>query len=288
MPYAIVLNLLPYQPFNPSEVTGERLQAMVLQLISQVDAELATELHDGNELRQYAIAVIRPKLFLSRRREPPAPVRELAVRIASLDDRVYPAIAAWGLRLSERPAQLKLGRAELQVARILVTSQSGEPWAGYATFDQLLQQASDRATLIQLEFATPVCFRQGPLDEPVPLPRHVFGSLARRWNAAFQDQLPLPLEIPGEADSPDGLLKWIDEHLVLTHPFDFRSGVLDEGGGRKITGFVGRATYRIIGNPGPAFVYVINLLADAAFFMGLGKKTSRGCGLVRRMMDRAK
>jgi len=232
MPYSIVLNLLPHQPFNPSEVTGERLQAMVLQLIGQVDAELAAELHDGNALRQYAIAVIRPKLFLPRRREPPALVRELTVRIASLDDRVYPAIAAWGLRISERPTQLKLGRVDLQVTRILVTSQSGEPWAGYATFDQLLQRASDRVALIQLEFATPVCFRQGPLDEPVPLPRHVFGGLARRWNAAFHDQLPLPLGIPGEADSPEGFLRWIDQHLVLTHPFEFRSGVLDEGGGR--------------------------------------------------------
>jgi CRISPR-associated endoribonuclease Cas6 len=286
MPYSIVLNLLPHQPFNPSEVTGERLQAVILQLIGQVDPDLAAELHDGNELRQYAIAVIRPKLFLPRRREQPAPVRELMVRVASLDDRVYPAIAAWGLRLSERPAQLKLEHVELQVARILVTSQSGEPWAGYATFDQLLQRASDRDALIQLEFATPVCFRQGSLDEPLPLPRHVFGAMARRWNAAFQNQLPLPLEIPGEAGSPEGLLQWIEQHLVLTHPFQFRSGVLDEGSGRKVTGFVGRATYRIIGNPGPAFVYFINLLADAAFFMGLGKKTSRGCGMTRRITNR--
>jgi CRISPR-associated endoribonuclease Cas6 len=283
MPYSIVLNLLPHEPFNPSEVTGERLQAMILQLIGQVDPGLASELHDGNALRQYAIAVIRPKLFLPRRGEQPPPVRDLTVRIASLDDRIYPAIAAWGLRLSERTAQLKLGRVDLQVSRILVTSQSGEPWAGYATFDQLLRQASDRHTLIQLEFATPVCFRQGSLDEPVPLPRHVFGGLARRWNAAFENQLPLPLEIPGQTDSPDGLLKWIEEHLVLTHPFQFRSGVLDEGGGRKVTGFVGRASYRIVGDHSPAFVYFINLLAAAAFFMGLGKKTSRGAGMVRRI-----
>lgn len=280
MPYSVVLNLLPHQPFSPSEMTGARLQAMILQLIGQVDPVLATELHDGNALRQYAIGVIRPKLFLSRRHEQPAPVRELTVRIASLDDRIYPAITAWALSVNENSPQLRLGRADLQVTRLLVTSHSGEPWAGYATFDQLTGRASNQATLIELEFATPTCFSQGARDEPLPLPRHVFGGLARRWNAAFADRLQIPIEPPRETG---GFLSLVEQHVVLVHPFQFRSAIVDVGSGRRITGFIGQATYRITGSPILSFVYAINLLAEAAFFMGLGKKTSYGCGTVRRL-----
>jgi CRISPR-associated endoribonuclease Cas6 len=283
MPHAIVIHGLASEPVDPSTIHGGQFQGAFLDLVHAVDPDLSVELHEGNTLRNYAIGVIRPRLHLEARRDRVTGFHEMTLRLACLDDRIYPAIAHWAMNASGSAAVFRLGRTDFQITRILVTSQSGEPWAGYATFDQLLQRASDRVTLIQLEFATPVCFRQGSLDEPVPLPRHVFGGLARRWNAAFHNQLPLPLEVPGEADSPEGLLKWIEAHVVLIHPFEFCSGILDEGGGRKVTGFVGRATYRIIGNPGPAFVYFINLLADAAFFMGLGKKTSYGCGTVRRI-----
>lgn len=280
MPYSIVLDLLAHEPFAPSHITGARLQAMFLQLICQANPALATELHDGNALRQYAIGVIRPKLFLPRRREQPAPMRELTVRIASLDDRIYPAITAWALRVGENTPRLRLGRADFQVTRILVTAHSGEPWAGYATFDQLMSQASDQTTFIELEFTTPTCFSQGARDEPLPLPRHVFGGLARRWNAAFADRLEIPIEPPGETG---GFLSRVEQHVVMVHPFQFRSAIVDLGGGRRITGFVGRATYRVTSSPMPNFVCIINLLAEAAFFMGLGKKTSYGCGTVRRV-----
>ncbi|MCS6805415.1 MAG: CRISPR system precrRNA processing endoribonuclease RAMP protein Cas6, partial [Blastocatellia bacterium] len=68
--------------------------------------------------------------------------------------------------------------------------------------------------------------------------------------------------------------------------FQLRSAIMNVGGGRRITGFVGQATYRITGSPVLSFVYAVNLLADAAFFMGLGKKTSFGCGTVRRIIER--
>jgi CRISPR/Cas system endoribonuclease Cas6 (RAMP superfamily) len=93
----------------------------------------------------------------------------------------------------------------------------------------------------------------------------------------------LKLPIESEARSSEDFLKYVEDHIVLEHPFEFRSAVVRREGDFYLTGFVGRANYRIISRPGGAFVHNINLLANLAFFSGLGAKTSRGCGMVRRL-----
>jgi CRISPR-associated endoribonuclease Cas6 len=256
---------------------GERFQAAFLSLVNRIHPELAADLHQGDMLRGYSVGVVWPRLHEDRSRL----VRELKLRVACLDDRIYPAIAHWAMTVSRLEARIRLGQAEFEVSRVLVTPESGEPWAGYASAEELIAGASDRETTVRFDFASPTSFRQGGRDEPLPSPRHIFGSLARRWNQAFGDRLKLPIE--ADARSSEDFLKFVEDHVVLEHPFDFHSAVVKRESDFFLTGFVGRASYRIISRPGAAFVHAINLLADLAFFSGLGAKTSRGCGMVRRL-----
>lgn len=276
MPHAIVFHCFTQTPVDTAFLRGEKFQAAFLDLVSQIHPELATDLHRGDSLRGYSIGVVWPRLHEDRSRG----VQELKLRVACLDDRIYPAIAQWALA-ANNVARLRLGRAEFEVARVLVTPESGEPWAGYASVEELIAGASDRETTVRLEFASPTSFRQGGRDEPLPLPRHVFGGLARRWNQSFGDRLKFPIE--SDVRSSEDFLKYVEDHIVLEHPFEFCSAVIRREGDFYLTGFVGRANYRIISRPDAAFVHDINLLANLAFFSGLGAKTSRGCGMVRRL-----
>lgn len=274
MPHAVVIHCAAREPGDPLLIHGGQLQGAFLSVIRQVDPALALDLHGGNVLRGYALSLLKSRGCQDKR-------RGFKLRLACLDDRIYPAVARWAIDPPGQSSTIKLARHDFQVIRVLVTAGSGEPWAGYVTFEDLTGRASDSDTVIPIEFYSPVCFAQGPVDEPVPLARHIFGGLARRWNTVFGDRLRIPI---GE-DLGGGFLRMVEDHVVLAHPFEFRSAVADVGDGRKLTGFVGRATYRITGRPIAPFVYLINLLADAAFYMGLGKKTSRGCGAIRRLPD---
>lgn len=268
MPHAIVIQCVPREPLLTGVPNGAQLQAALLDLLRGVNPELAAELHDGNTLRNYAVSLLR-----HARAERG---QELKLRVACLDDRIYPALAQWANASLAQGLTIRFGQTQCAVARALASNASGEAWAGYATFDELAEQASAQEAVIRLEFATPTAFGQGDREEALPLPRHVFGALLRRWNAAC----PHPLQIA--ADDTSEFLHRVEENIVLTHPFEFRSAIAELGDQLKLTGFVGQAAYRIRRKADAEFVRFINLLADAAFFTGLGKKTSRGCGAVRR------
>ena len=275
MPHAIVIQCVPREPLLAAALHGAQLQAAFLDLLRSINPQLAAELHDGNVLRNYAVSLLQPRWWDSRD-SGQSQMRELKLRVACLDDRIYPALAQWASASLGGDLTIRLGQAHCEVARMLASNASGEPWAGYASFDELAERASEQETAVSLEFAAPTAFGQGDREEAMPLPRHVFGALFRRWNAACPGKLQI------DAYSSDEFLHRVEDNVVLAHPFEIRSAIADLGVQLKLTGFVGHATYRIRRKPSSAFVRFVNLLADAAFFTGLGKKTSRGCGAVRR------
>ncbi|NJN12968.1 MAG: CRISPR-associated endoribonuclease Cas6, partial [Richelia sp. RM2_1_2] len=47
MPHSLILNLTPKSPIYPQFLTGRHLHALFLTLVSYVDRELGTYLHDS-------------------------------------------------------------------------------------------------------------------------------------------------------------------------------------------------------------------------------------------------
>ena len=110
------------------------------------------------------------------------PEGEMQIRITLLDDALYPYVSQFFLQHLNGVPLLRLGRSVLAVSRVLTTPESGEPWAGFARFDELLARASEHETAWHIQFVTPTAFKTGDAAMPLPVPRLCFQSWLNSWD----------------------------------------------------------------------------------------------------------
>lgn len=265
MPYAIMLTAYADNNQSLYSINGAQLQASFLNLVRQIDPELSHALHDGENLRPYSLSLFQPKLGVESHK----PIKKVVVRIACLEDKIYPVLLKIALS-SKQNSYLQFNGVNFQISHLATTDDLQSTWVGFTSYQDLLAKAEklQKQNFISLDFASPTVFRQGEKDMPVPMPDYVFGGLARRWNATAN----IPELVPKD------ILDAFTESITVNH-FHGETITVDIGDRLKKTGFVGEFTYRII-NPKVAFW--CHLLAEIAFFSGLGAKTSRGLGCVRK------
>lgn len=262
MLHALVLQLTPPPGTPPPQtIRGDGVQALVLDLFRRADPALAEQLHIAHTTRPFTVAVLPsagPQILL----------RVGLVGAADLLGGLAQALFALGTNHT-----LRLGTTPLALQAALGTPES-HPWAGYTALADLVA-AVRPSYAVTLEFATATAIAQrGRSDGKdrlalLPVPTIIFKSLARRWNELIG---PEPLLDPAQIE------QWADD--VLVSDYQLRSTQIDLGKGPQ-KGFVGRCTYELP-SAGQA-ARALTLLADAAFYLGVGGKTARGMGLCRRV-----
>lgn len=284
MPHSLILNLIPQSPIYPNYLTGRHYHALFLNLISSVDRSLGDKLHDANADKAFTLSPLQveqhhnyspktPRYNYSRKSnqllqvnqpEPISPGTSCWWRVSLLDDTLFAKLTPLWLNINpEQPWHL--GSADLFITSILTTAQSTQPWANACSYEQLYQQASDSERVISLNFATPTAFRQGKYDTTLPTRECVFKSLVSRWNKYSGIEFE---EVNLESVFPS----FINIHTEIVP--DSRS---------KFIGIVGEVSYRIMGEVEADEIKRINALADFAIFAGIGRKTTMGMGMVRRV-----
>ncbi|MBD2083351.1 CRISPR-associated endoribonuclease Cas6 [Leptolyngbya sp. FACHB-17] len=278
MPYSLVLNLLPRSPISQAHLGGRHLHALFLDLVHSIDPELATVLHHQESEKAFTLSPLQVEY--SRRGNQKTHLlqwqhdRSIPAgtpcwwRISLLDDALFGKLMHLWLSLSPSKAW-RLGASDLQVVSVLGTSQVNQPWAGFSTYAQLFEQASDADRQIHLQFYTPTTFRQTKYDCALPTKEFVFNSLLRRWN--HYSGLPFAETI-----------------LEPIYPsfFDIRTEIAIDSRS-KLIGCVGNVTFQILGNVEATMIQQINALADFALFSGVGRKTPMGMGMARRLVQRS-
>lgn len=143
-------------------------------------------------------------------------------------------------------------------------------WACLSSFAQIIdavQQQSERRELthsVTLRFVSPTCFIENKQALPLPVPRYVFGYLANKWQLA--SPLPLPVEN----------LQHFVESLHLSHArIETRQVDLQK---YKRTGFVGECRFALHPALPENYRQAMHLLAEFAFFSGVGSHTTMGMG----------
>jgi len=274
--YSLVLILSPTAPATVSATAGHQAHAAFLAAIREVDEGLAAALHAAEvPVRPFTVS---PLLGVGRARGGQvalSPPEEYVLRFTVLYAPVYERFMARFLQSGGRPV-VRLGGAELLVKEIRTTPGS-HPWAGYTTWQALAAEARP-ARQVSLEFASPTAFGFGQRTwgkqvVVLPEPRLVFGSLARSWNALA----PAPLQVDRTA-----LETYLEEQVVVSRIDGLCTQMLHFRKSPQI-GFVGRVTFGLMGENGIARLQ-LNMLADFAFYAGVGMKTTMGMGQCRRLL----
>src|SRR6266446_8877671 len=157
MPYAIVIHAFPKTDLPLTHAQGKVLHGLFYEILQKASVARGDEIHDATGLKPFSTA-----LLLSERQRRAEGIRageEIKVRFTFLDDSLYPLLARYFLSAAD--LTFDLVRTALTVARILTTPQSGEEWAGYASFAELYERASEEEKYFSFQFATPTFFKRG-------------------------------------------------------------------------------------------------------------------------------
>jgi CRISPR-associated endoribonuclease Cas6 len=294
MPYSLVLHCVsPSGTVCPEDLQGQKALALFLEeLIEKQDAALAAQLHAPRNVKPFTTAILHQR---RTDREPRArattdragagqsmlPAGEMQIRITLLDDALYPYVSRFFLQHLNGVPLLRLGRSLLAVSRVMTTPESGEPWAGFARFDELLTQASEPETTWHIQFVTPTAFKTGDADMPLPVPRLCFQSWLNSWDAHapipfFQDKV---MRRSFLADVVEWGVSVTYDHLRLVQaPLYF------DGARTREQGFVGTCRFTARSSRiEPAHRKILSALAAYSYYAGTGRKTTMGMGLTRRL-----
>jgi CRISPR-associated endoribonuclease Cas6 len=272
MPYSLVVNLLPCEPIQPGYLEGRHLHALFLSMVNAVAPDLATHLHGEGRDKAFALSPLQtrpPSEALQTIHSRPIPAGTPCWwRIGLLNEDLFGQLTRLWLNLNPRRAW-HLGAANLEIASVLATPQSPQPWASSQTYSELLERASSEERHLSLRLCTPTCFRQNDYDTALPTAELVFGSLWKRW------QKYSPVAIPWE-------LTELVRKQVFPCRFDVETRrVADQRS--KFIGCVGTVTYEILGQVTSEQIRQLNALTDFALYAGIGRKTTMGMGMARRI-----
>jgi CRISPR-associated endoribonuclease Cas6 len=269
MPYSLVLNIAPISPISPRYITGRHLHALFLNLVSSVDVELGSYLHNEQTDKAFTLSFLQTlkpssNILECDRQDSIRPNNSCWWRISLLDDRLFHQLTQLWFNLNpDKPWHL--GSADLYITSILGSPQAKHPWVNVCSYEQLYENALETPEIIKFNFATPVAFRQGNYDSAMPNSESVFQSILNRWNK--YSKIPFT-NLSFESIYPSFFK--IDTKIVS----DSRS---------KFIGCLGNISYRILGDLDPLVIKQINTLANYAMYCGVGRKTTMGMGMTRKI-----
>ena len=281
MPFSIVINGFPKKNMPVPQIQGPALQGMFLHLMEQVDPATSARLHDDSTYRPYTLSPLGIgeqgrqfrgfKLPRERNIKSGTPCY---LRVTFLDDTLFPVFSRYFL--SRPQPSLRLGSGEFAVTTVLASSENENEWSRYMSYTQLIDAANrpdvGKERRIKLRFVTPTSFRKSDIDLPLPLPRLVFQSYAKRF-AEFCDYELLP-----------DFVELVDRHVGISSMQQLRTDTLKTQR-VTLTGFTGGVTFEISKKAPPELFAQLHLLAGFAFFCGTGKKTTVGMGQTVRMRN---
>lgn len=276
MIYSLAVRLTPTRTATVRATLGHQAHAAFLRTVREADPALAEVLHVPQfQVRPFTVS---PLLGVGRARDGMVTVRpdeDYFLRFTVLYEPIFEQFMARFLRGQGRPV-VRLGRALFLVREILVTPES-LPWAGYTSFGQLYRQARSESE-IELEFTSPTVFSFGRKAwghkfVPLPEPALVFRSLWKKWNICAFPEMTLD----------DALLEYVAENVVVKR-YQLETRMQHFGRWPQV-GFVGCVTFKLMGRreTDDLFRRQLNLLADFAFYSGVGYKTTQGMGQCRRI-----
>ena len=259
MPSSFVLALEGPASARPS---GHSELACVLDLVRRVDPAMSATLHANDRLKPFTVSPLTPD------RETPANNGRgrFWLRVTALDERLADVVA-------RPPAErVRIGRTALDLTDV-VTEPWRHAWAGAASYERLLAAVKAGATdsAVVLEFHTPTAFSSNVrnVTRLFPEPALVFRSLGKRWNTYAGERFAVD----------DGFLDELCD-LIRVERYALETREARLGTRTRTKGFVGSCEYSVGRQGSMGHRRLLRLLAEFAFYAGVGLRTTMGMGQV--------
>lgn len=293
--YSSVLTLVAQNRAALMPTHGQHAHAAFMGLLREVSPEFAAALHGFNGRKPFTVSPLMGDGALNLRE---GDARYLRVTLIGRDlfDLFTQRFVNSGL-----PMQLRVGEAVFAVAGVRATNGS-HAWAGCESAAELVSRSLNGppAREVALEFITPTAFQADGRALVMPIPQAVFGNLLSQWQtmgcgetldmfawaqmAAGRGHISA-LEEDGTVMSDEKIWRKVFAECVHVKKMrDLNTRALQIKGA-PFLGFTGQVGFEIIGES-PVLEDVarmVNILADAAFYFGVGRKTTMGMGQCRRL-----
>ncbi len=272
--HALVIHLLARNDASLPATQGHLAHAAFLALLDAVDPELARAIHDHQGRKPFTLSPVWGLKPARNNRHSLKAGQRARLRLTLLEPALFHAFIHQ--LFNARNHTLNLGEASFIITEVRGAPQSS-PWAGYATPADLEQQ-TETGKEITLQFASPTAIAVGRAQsgkvrrETLPIPRYVWASLRGNWRAFSGQPIPHAFE------------DWVERNVVASRVENWRTAMFRFRKGMQIGG-LGQLSYTALDDD-PDMLHYWNLLADFAFYSGVGYKTSMGMGTVRRIVKK--
>ncbi len=305
--YAFMLKLRPLQPGTLMPFSGELVHGAWLNWLKEVAPDVATWLHDDNKRRAFTCSSLQFPIAGERMLEaerknihlPLNPDKTYTVRITLLLGELFPLFynALMEFNMSQLAAKqqpfMRIGKQLFSLDEVVISNDDHSGWTGFTSFTTLVEKVRvlklGAVEPLTLEFATLTSFNRssarnkafGVYHARLPLPQYIFPGLARRWGELAPPEL-------AQVVQEDAIEQYIQDDGIIVADYDLKTHHI-RFTTHEQPGFVGTCRYslRKVPNeamrPGTALTVrqQILLLAQLAFYCGVGHKTSMGLGQVR-------
>lgn len=267
---AVTYELKVEQSARMEGFAGRLLHAVFFQLLSDFNAELATRVHAESSFKPFTVS---PLIRTHREPEEDLMIFNKEPFMVKAGRRFFWRITTWSEEILAMAVTVPIG-TKLQIGHVPCTVQQvysdGRHESGVITPKQIIQEAVDANNVqaVTLEFLSPVAFRRGAQDYPLPDPQLVFTSLAKKWEAA---------QMPARIDAE--LITTMEERLVPCQ-WSGRTEQVYFGRHHGATGFLGSFSYSLKALSEEE-AQIIKILAQLAVFTGVGRLTAQGFGQTR-------
>jgi CRISPR-associated endoribonuclease Cas6 len=285
---ALVMEVRPMKKMHVNKHMGRATNKMGLDLLKLYAPSLAETTHNNDQQKPFTASSFLDesgRLFFGEAERDTT----LWLRFTGLSDSHASAL----LHVYERFHQRILRQEDVLIEidyhpwQVMAVHVDDHPWAGTSTYEQLMHGVHPRKK-IQMDFVTPTTFSSMGANMPLPIPKLVFGSLLTRWMDFTKQALP-----------KETIMEFIN-YYVLLNEHDIETHILNVKDGGTEIGFTGYATFalsksnkqtkkfapdlaRTLRQEYDWYARMIHLLADFAFYSGVGRKTTTGMGGVRLM-----
>jgi CRISPR-associated endoribonuclease Cas6 len=304
--YAFLLKLRPLQGGTLMPFTGSQVHGAFLNWLRTAAPEVGTWLHEGSKRRLFTCSSLQfpllpHRLLEAERRNvhlPLDPEKTYTVRFTLLLGELFPLFYEALIRShtissgSNKSPFIQIGKQLFLLEEVLVEKNDPSGWVGFTSLSGLVEQVKTRrlgsSEPLTLEFASLTTFNlsnsrtrpYGPHYALLPLPLHVFSNVMRRWEDLAQ---PEPVGIVQR----DRIEQYLQDDGIIIVDYDLKVHSVHFPTHQQ-QGFVGRCTYALRGPDEPATPETpltvrqqILLLAQLAFYCGVGYKTAMGMGQTR-------